>query len=187
MADSTKQQNAQNYALDQATKRLIKQLPDHVYELLEEFASEHARPLWQTTLGVILNSYTLGLLSQIQYDPAWVDGVRQDKSTCKQCGAEFKPINLGQPYCSNECGLRAAGEWHDDSGVPDRSIDADGGNNTRGASAHVADPISDWVDPDFVPPKDAESESTDEAVAEQEPVVTQRTKPNESILESYVD
>jgi len=94
--------------LEAGAEMLVDQLPDHIGELVHELAKEYVLPLWHIVCGVLLEVHSQGHLSAFQLDPAWRDGLRQREYKCKHCGETFKPIHIGQPYCSNKCGSEVA-------------------------------------------------------------------------------
>lgn len=105
--------------LNEAAQLIINQLPDHAGQLIEELSKQNYTELWQMTAGIILSVHMEGRLSSFILDPAWRDGVKQKDHTCKyeECKKIFKPIHIGQLYCSNECGLRADNQIFEDEKV----------------------------------------------------------------------
>ena len=95
--------------LNDAAQLLIDQLPDHAGELLESLAKQYTMPLWQYTTGILLAVHLEGRLSEFRLDPAWKSGLKTKELICKHCKKPFTPKHIGQPYCSNECGLAATG------------------------------------------------------------------------------
>lgn len=95
--------------LNTAASGLLEQLPDHAGQLVHSLAKQYQMPLWQYTCGILLAVHLEGRLSEFRLDPAWRDGLKTKELTCKHCGKSFKPRHIGQPFCSNECGLLATG------------------------------------------------------------------------------
>lgn len=92
--------------LNDAAKLLADQLPDAAGQLMGDLAKEYDMALWKLAAGILLASHIEGRLSAFELDPAWAEGlVKQREAICKRCGIAFIPININQPYCSNECGL----------------------------------------------------------------------------------
>ena len=95
--------------LNQAAGDLLEQLPDHAGQLVHTLSKQNQMPLWQATCGILLAVHLEGRLSECRRDPAWKDGFKTKELTCKQCNKTFTPKHIAQPYCSNDCGLVAAG------------------------------------------------------------------------------
>lgn len=93
--------------LNDAAELLMICIPDHASELIHELAKEYLIPPWQVFAGVVLEMHLRGMLSGFSLDPSWAEGVMQRKYICKRCEKNFQPLNVGQLYCSNECGLAA--------------------------------------------------------------------------------
>ena len=93
--------------LNDSARLLLSQLPDHVGELVENLSSQYQIPIWQYTTGILLAVHLEGRLSEFRLDPAWKDGLKTKELVCKHCNKSFKPLHIGQPYCSNTCGLEA--------------------------------------------------------------------------------
>jgi len=99
----------QSAKLNQAAADLLEQLPDHAGQLVHSLCKQYQMPLWQYTAGILLAVHLEGRLSEFRLDPAWKDGLKTSELICKHCGKSFKPRHIGQPYCSNECGMAAVG------------------------------------------------------------------------------
>uniref|UniRef100_A0A6M3IN42 Uncharacterized protein n=1 Tax=viral metagenome TaxID=1070528 RepID=A0A6M3IN42_9ZZZZ len=134
---------------NEAAKLLIDQMPDHTSQLIEKLAEQAYVPLWQMVCGILLAQYSAGTLSIYQIDPAWKDGLRKQMNKCKQCGKMFKSRHIGQPYCTNECGLKAIGQWHEeeDEGVKERVV----ADSPTSADAGVVAHDSGWADGSALP------------------------------------
>jgi len=102
-------------ALNAAAELLLSQLPEHAVELFGVIAGDYTLPIWQVVAGCLVSIHMEGRVSAFTLDPDWLDGFKQDELKCHYvpCGATFTPKRIGQLYCSNECGLRAIGQWHD--------------------------------------------------------------------------
>jgi len=132
--------------LNDSALLLIDQLPDHIGQLLENLSTQYQIPIWQYTVGVILAVHLEGRLSEFRLDPAWKDGLKTKELQCKYkpCSKMFKPRHIGQPYCSNECGLAATGpkELQDDIlTIPTKlpgSADFESGTDWGGVDADLA-------------------------------------------------
>ena len=94
--------------LNKYSRELMLCLPDHASQLIEALAEDHLAPVWQVFCGIVLEVHMQGNLSNFTIDPAWAEGLKQYDYVCQYCGQAFKPVNLGQPFCSNECGQAAA-------------------------------------------------------------------------------
>jgi len=95
--------------LDKAAELLLGQIPDHAGELVHSLSKQFQIPLWQYLDGILLAVHLEGRLSEFRLDPAWKDGLKTKELKCKHCNKMFKPVHIGQPYCSNECGFAATG------------------------------------------------------------------------------
>ena len=91
--------------LDEAAKTLMLCLPEHASELIHELAEDHLCPVWQVVCGVVLEVYMQGMLSNFMIEPAWTEGISQYEYVCETCKQSFKPVNVGQRFCCNECGF----------------------------------------------------------------------------------
>lgn len=100
--------------LNECAEELIRVLPPEVGMLVKTLAEEYNVQLWMVVDGVLIENEMNGQLSAFAIDPSWRDGILQKKLTCKYCGKVFPPVNVGQLYCSNDCGLAAAGLLHPD-------------------------------------------------------------------------
>ena len=94
-----------NNKLNSDAEELLLCMPEHVSELVHELSSDYFTQVWQIFCGVVLEVYMQGRLSNYTLDPAWADGLKQYDYRCKHCKKSFKPTNLGQVYCSNDCGV----------------------------------------------------------------------------------
>jgi hypothetical protein len=99
--------------LNDAAQLIIDQLPDHAGELLVALKDQYRVELWQYVCGVMLTMHLEGRLADFRLDPAWREGLKKKELECKYCHKMFAPRHIGQPYCSNECGLRADGKLKD--------------------------------------------------------------------------
>lgn len=90
--------------LNAAAKLLLDQLPDNCGELVYDIQKDYQLPLWHLLCGILLSMHQEGRLSAFTVDPSWKEGFRQESLQCQQCNKIFKPINIGQLFCSNDCG-----------------------------------------------------------------------------------
>jgi hypothetical protein len=105
MAQQNKKLSEQD--LNQASELLLKQLPDHISQLIMTIKQEYDVELWHLICGILLEVYSEGRISAFQLDPQWLDGLRQTTLICQECKKIFTPEQINQKYCSNECGLKA--------------------------------------------------------------------------------
>uniref|UniRef100_A0A6M3IJ19 Uncharacterized protein n=1 Tax=viral metagenome TaxID=1070528 RepID=A0A6M3IJ19_9ZZZZ len=107
-----KKLNLGDLKLNSSAEALLDQLPDHAGQLVHSLATQYSIPIWQYTCAILLAVHMEGRLSEFRLDPAWKDGLRTKELICKHCGTKFSPRHIGQPFCSNDCGLAAAGQLH---------------------------------------------------------------------------
>jgi len=110
MVEKEKEKNLTKEDLNKAAELIALQLPDRAIELLKSIQKDHKIEFWQLICGILLEVETEGRLSAFTLDPSWEKGLKQEELICKRCGKKFKPRCIGQPYCSNECGLAAEEE-----------------------------------------------------------------------------
>ena len=130
--------------LELAAKSIIEQLPDHAGELIVNLSKQYQVPLWQYTCGILLAVHLEGRLSEFRLDPAWKEGLRQKLLKCQydKCNQMFKARHINQPYCSNECGLLAAGVVPiSKENIKNAVISKPKFNTTK------PNPTGDWADP----------------------------------------
>jgi len=104
--------------LNKAAQLVIDQIPDHAGQLINTLSKQFSIPVWQYTAGILLAVHLEGRLSEFRLDPAWKDGIKTKELICKHCNKPFAPQHIGQPYCSNECGLAATGPEEHIENVP---------------------------------------------------------------------
>jgi len=86
----------------------------------------------------------VGRLSAFHWDPAWQDGVKETIRECEFCGQEFRPERIAQPYCSNECGLKANKQWY--KVVGGRNVPVEFNNSNNSNESLPADGSSGWTE-----------------------------------------
>ena len=96
-----------NDTLDKHVEDLLTCFPEHVSEIVHALTDDYKLPVWQVFNGIVLEAYMQGNLASFTVDPAWSEGLKQYDYICEYCKKPFKPVNLGQLYCSNECGEAA--------------------------------------------------------------------------------
>lgn len=110
--DQAIQVAAENKAtsLNAAASLLMSMLSEPVREMLLETAATTLNiPLWQLAVGILQQSYDIGLFTTPQLDPDWSSNLPSKpailgKTACKQCLQIFEPRWPKQEFCSNECG-----------------------------------------------------------------------------------
>jgi len=90
--------------LTRCTDTLLSQLPVEVDETIKYLANDYKIPKWQIVCGVLMEAQLGGRLSAFMLDPSWQDGFKQALGICKQCKKPFKPVRLGQLFCTEACG-----------------------------------------------------------------------------------
>ncbi len=93
--------------LEAAAGMLLEQLPDGLMELFDVLCTDYGLTRWKLVCGIMLDVYMQGRLSAFTIDPSWNDGTRTKDAVCKMCKKTFRPKYIGQPFCSNDCGIKA--------------------------------------------------------------------------------
>jgi hypothetical protein len=130
--------------MNEATKLVLNTLPTSAGEVINELAEDHYVEPWHVLCGIVLECHLSGTLSKFTLDPDWALGVKRVMSKCKhvKCGKMYKPIYLGQLYCSNDCGSAVneeASRGGNSTNIPSKRMDdlsditdVDGGSGTTG-------------------------------------------------------
>ena len=94
----------------QAKNLIEKTLPTHIQEMARDMSEFSLKiPMWQHLMGVYQLAFDMSLFPQPVIDPGWEAHEKERvTSKCPQCRKTFKPSYLGQLYCTNECGSKAA-------------------------------------------------------------------------------
>lgn len=96
-----------NEQLDAAAGLLMQQLPKGAQELVQILAMDNKVHQWWCVCGILMEAHIAGRLSSMTFDPDWRVGFKQHSGKCGMCHKEFEPSQIGQIYCSNECGSAA--------------------------------------------------------------------------------
>lgn len=93
--------------LDEAAELLMQQLPAGANELLRVLSLDNKVSIWWCVCGVLMEAYIGGRLSAMTFDPDWHREFKQPSNVCAMCNKQFDPTQIGQVYCSNNCGNAA--------------------------------------------------------------------------------
>lgn len=93
--------------LNNAADLLGRQLPKGAQELIDVLALDNKVPKWWCVCGMLMEAYIAGRMAAMTFDPDWHKGFRQPSGRCAMCHKNFEPKQIGQKYCTNECGNAA--------------------------------------------------------------------------------
>ena len=98
-------------ALNGAANLLLSMLSEAERDTFMDIAGTTLNiPLWQYVLGIMRQSYSIGLFTTPELDPDWLlnmpaKPIVYNQARCSQCGEVFQPRWPRQEWCSNECGI----------------------------------------------------------------------------------